>query len=208
MSALEEVFRISRAQTLIALCGTVPGYWFTVALIDVVGRFAVQLLGFFMMTVFMLGLAVPYHHWTTPGNHIGFVVMYAFTFFFANFGPAQQHDLYRARRDLPGAAAVDVPRHLRRRGEGRRHHRGVRVPVRGAEPGQEQGGPRVPRGHRRPQLALRARRGQHARLPTDVPRAGVRGEVARGDVRRGRRRRGGGRRRPCGAAVRDPDGVV
>ncbi|CAN6299244.1 unnamed protein product [Urochloa humidicola] len=87
MSALEEVFRISRAQTLIALCGTVPGYWFTVALIDVVGRFAIQLLGFFMMTVFMLGLAVPYHHWTTPGNHIGFVVMYAFTFFFANFGP-------------------------------------------------------------------------------------------------------------------------
>ncbi|AQK65272.1 phosphate transporter protein1 [Zea mays] len=30
---------------------------------------------------------IPYHHWTTPGNHIGFVVMYAFTFFFANFGP-------------------------------------------------------------------------------------------------------------------------
>ena len=87
MSALEEVFRISRAQTLIALCGTVPGYWFTVALIDVVGRFAIQLLGFFMMTVFMLGLAIPYHHWTTKGNHIGFVVMYAFTFFFANFGP-------------------------------------------------------------------------------------------------------------------------
>ncbi|KAF7069027.1 hypothetical protein CFC21_074707 [Triticum aestivum] len=87
MSALDEVFRISRAQTLIALCGTVPGYWFTVFLIDVVGRFAIQLMGFFMMTVFMLGLAVPYHHWTTPGNQIGFVVMYAFTFFFANFGP-------------------------------------------------------------------------------------------------------------------------
>ncbi|KAI4986359.1 hypothetical protein ZWY2020_018989 [Hordeum vulgare] len=87
MSALDEVFRISRAQTLIALCGTVPGYWFTVFLIDVVGRFAIQLMGFFMMTVFMLGLAVPYHHWTTPGNQIGFVVMYGFTFFFANFGP-------------------------------------------------------------------------------------------------------------------------
>ncbi|WVZ59136.1 hypothetical protein U9M48_009329 [Paspalum notatum var. saurae] len=87
MSALEEVFRISRAQTLIALCGTVPGYWFTVALIDIVGRFAIQLMGFLMMTVFMLGLAIPYHHWTTPGNHTGFVVMYAFTFFFANFGP-------------------------------------------------------------------------------------------------------------------------
>ncbi|KAF8721281.1 hypothetical protein HU200_023209 [Digitaria exilis] len=94
MSALEEVFRISRAQTLIALCGTVPGYWFTVFLIDTLGRFAIQLMGFAiqlmgfaMMTVFMLGLAVPYHHWTTPGNHVGFAVMYGFTFFFANFGP-------------------------------------------------------------------------------------------------------------------------
>ncbi|XP_062213891.1 probable inorganic phosphate transporter 1-8 [Phragmites australis] len=87
MSAMEEVYRIARAQTLIALCGTVPGYWFTVALIDVLGRFKIQMMGFAMMTVFMLGLAAPYHHWTTPGNHIGFVVMYAFTFFFANFGP-------------------------------------------------------------------------------------------------------------------------
>jgi len=87
MSALEEVFRISRAQTLIALCGTVPGYWFTVFLIDVLVRFAIQLVGFAMMTVFMLGLAIPYHHWTTPGNHIGFAVMYGFTFSFANFGP-------------------------------------------------------------------------------------------------------------------------
>ncbi|URD87462.1 Sugar transporter [Musa troglodytarum] len=87
MNALEEVFRIARAQTLIALCGTVPGYWFTVALIDVIGRFTIQVLGFFMMTAFMLGLAIPYQHWTTKGNHIGFIVMYAFTFFFANFGP-------------------------------------------------------------------------------------------------------------------------
>ncbi|CAL5028574.1 unnamed protein product [Urochloa decumbens] len=87
MNALEEMFRISRAQTLVALCGTIPGYWFTVFFIDIVGRFAIQLGGFFFMTAFMLGLAVPYHHWTTPGNHAGFVVMYAFTFFFANFGP-------------------------------------------------------------------------------------------------------------------------
>ncbi|OEL35505.1 putative inorganic phosphate transporter 1-12 [Dichanthelium oligosanthes] len=87
MSALDEVFRISRAQTLIALCGTVPGYWFTVFLIDILGRFVIQLLGFAMMTAFMLGLAIPYHHWTTAGNHIGFAVMYGFTFFFANFGP-------------------------------------------------------------------------------------------------------------------------
>ncbi|URE03584.1 Sugar transporter, partial [Musa troglodytarum] len=85
MNAIEEVFRIARAQTLIALCGTVPGYWFTVAFIEIMGRFWIQVMGYFMMTAFMLGLAIPYHHWTT--HHIGFVVMYGFTFFFANFGP-------------------------------------------------------------------------------------------------------------------------
>ncbi|WOL07061.1 hypothetical protein Cni_G15797 [Canna indica] len=85
MNAIEEVYRIARAQTLIALCGTVPGYWFTVAFIDIIGRFFIQVMGFFMMTAFMLGLAIPYNYWTT--HHIGFVVMYGFTFFFANFGP-------------------------------------------------------------------------------------------------------------------------
>ncbi|XP_031250677.1 inorganic phosphate transporter 1-4-like [Pistacia vera] len=87
MNALEEVYKIGRAQTLIALCSTVPGYWFTVALIDKMGRFAIQLMGFFFMTVFMFALAIPYHHWTLPDNRIGFVVIYSFTFFFANFGP-------------------------------------------------------------------------------------------------------------------------
>ncbi|EOY16232.1 PREDICTED: inorganic phosphate transporter 1-4 [Theobroma cacao] len=87
MSALDELYKIARAQTLIALCGTVPGYWFTVLLIDYIGRFTIQLIGFFFMTVFMFALAIPYHHWTLKENNIGFVVMYGLTFFFANFGP-------------------------------------------------------------------------------------------------------------------------
>lgn len=87
MNAIQEVFKISRAQTLIALCSTVPGYWFTVFFIDRIGRFAIQLMGFFFMSVFMFALAIPYHHWTQKENRIGFVVMYALTFFFANFGP-------------------------------------------------------------------------------------------------------------------------
>ncbi|XP_042518055.1 inorganic phosphate transporter 1-4-like [Macadamia integrifolia] len=86
MNALEEVFKIARAQTLIALCSTVPGYWFTVGFIDIIGRFWIQLMGFFMMTLFMFALAIPYDHWHHH-NHLGFVVLYAFTFFFANFGP-------------------------------------------------------------------------------------------------------------------------
>jgi PHS family inorganic phosphate transporter-like MFS transporter len=87
MNAVHEVYRIARAQTLIALCSTVPGYWFTVAFIDIIGRFAIQLMGFFFMTVFMFALAIPYHHWTLKANRLGFVAMYSLTFFFANFGP-------------------------------------------------------------------------------------------------------------------------
>ncbi|XP_043691039.1 probable inorganic phosphate transporter 1-3 [Telopea speciosissima] len=87
MNAIEEVWRIARAQTLIALCSTLPGYWFTVALIDYIGRYTIQMLGFFFMTVFMFALAIPFHHWTSEGNQIGFVVLYSLTFFFANFGP-------------------------------------------------------------------------------------------------------------------------
>ncbi|XP_054798073.1 probable inorganic phosphate transporter 1-5 [Prosopis cineraria] len=87
MNAIHEVYRVARAQVLIALCGTVPGYWFTVAFIDILGRFFIQLMGFFFMTVFMFALAIPYDHWTKRENRIGFLVMYALTFFFANFGP-------------------------------------------------------------------------------------------------------------------------
>ena len=87
MNAIQEVFKIARAQTLIALFSTVPGYWFTVFLIDRMGRFAIQLMGFFFMTVFMFALAIPYDHWTHKDNRIGFVIMYSLTFFFANFGP-------------------------------------------------------------------------------------------------------------------------
>ncbi|KAH0640088.1 hypothetical protein KY285_036674 [Solanum tuberosum] len=87
LNAIEEVQKIAGAQTLIALCSTMPGYWFTVFLIDRIGRFTIQLIGFTMMTVFMFALAIPYHHWTLPGHLIGFVVLYSLTFFFANFGP-------------------------------------------------------------------------------------------------------------------------
>ncbi|CAM8961381.1 unnamed protein product [Rhodiola kirilowii] len=85
MNAVQEVFKIARAQTLIALCSTVPGYWFTVFFIDRIGRFTIQLMGFFFMTVFMIAIAIPYDYWM---NHlIGFVILYSLTFFFANFGP-------------------------------------------------------------------------------------------------------------------------
>ncbi|KAF8044994.1 hypothetical protein N665_5842s0001, partial [Sinapis alba] len=87
MNAIHEVYKIARAQTLISLFSTIPGYWFTVFFIDIMGRFAIQIMGFFFMTVFMFALALPYDHWTKPENRIGFVIIFSLTFFFANFGP-------------------------------------------------------------------------------------------------------------------------
>ncbi|KNA14115.1 hypothetical protein SOVF_110600 [Spinacia oleracea] len=87
MSAIREVYMIARFSTLIALCGTVPGYWFTVAFIDVIGRWWIQMMGFFFMTIFMFAIALPYEHWKTKDHRIGFLILYGLTFFFANFGP-------------------------------------------------------------------------------------------------------------------------
>lgn len=36
---------------IISLMGTVPGYWFTVALIEKMGRINIQLLGFAVLTI-------------------------------------------------------------------------------------------------------------------------------------------------------------
>ena len=86
MDALEETFRISRAQALIALGSTVPGYWATVFTIDRLGRKPIQFGGFALMTIFMGALAI----WYNPlrDHHTsGFVTLYALTFFFSNFGP-------------------------------------------------------------------------------------------------------------------------
>ncbi|GLJ22776.1 hypothetical protein SUGI_0429040 [Cryptomeria japonica] len=95
MNAIEEVYRIARAQSLIVLCSALPGFWFTVLLIDRIGRIPIQLMGFFFMTVFMLAISIPYEHWRghkcgddfCGGNNMAFVVLYSFTVFFSNFGP-------------------------------------------------------------------------------------------------------------------------
>lgn len=72
-------------QALVALWSTVPGYYFTVFTIDILGRRTIQLMGFFFMTLFMGILAGDYPNLS---KHKGpFVALYSLTFFFANWGP-------------------------------------------------------------------------------------------------------------------------
>lgn len=87
ISALREMFETSRAMFVIALLGTFPGYWFTVAFIEKIGRFYIQLVGFFMMSVFMLIIGVKYDYLKNTDHKWTFAALYGLTFFFANFGP-------------------------------------------------------------------------------------------------------------------------
>lgn len=86
MNALQEVFETSRAMFVIALLGTFPGYWFTVFFIDKLGRFIIQLVGFFMMSIFMLIIGLKYDYLKNDNKWM-FAILYGLTFFFANFGP-------------------------------------------------------------------------------------------------------------------------
>ncbi|KAG9134721.1 hypothetical protein Leryth_001048 [Lithospermum erythrorhizon] len=87
VSALTEMFQTSRAMFVIALFGTFPGYWFTVLFIDKIGRFKIQLVGFFMMSVFMLTIGIKYDYLKDKEHKWTFATLYGLTFFFANFGP-------------------------------------------------------------------------------------------------------------------------
>ncbi|MED6196802.1 Low affinity inorganic phosphate transporter 4 [Stylosanthes scabra] len=86
MNAIEEVLKTSRAMFLIAFFGTFPGYWFTVIFIEKIGRFKIQLMGFFMMSVFMFIIGVKYEYLKDESKTL-FALLYGLTFFFANFGP-------------------------------------------------------------------------------------------------------------------------
>ncbi|KAL2527403.1 putative inorganic phosphate transporter 1-7 [Abeliophyllum distichum] len=87
VSALREMFETSRAMFVVALFGTFPGYWFTVAFIEKMGRFNIQLMGFFMMSVFMLIMGIKYDYLRNENHKWAFAALYGLTFFFANFGP-------------------------------------------------------------------------------------------------------------------------
>lgn len=84
---LRRMINITGLHTLIALAGSLPGYFFAVVLVDRIGRVKIQLLGFAMMAALTLGLAIPYDSWREHKNKKGFAIMYALIFFFANFGP-------------------------------------------------------------------------------------------------------------------------
>eukprot|EP00475_Leptophrys_vorax_P018852 TRINITY_DN2573_c0_g1_i1.p1 TRINITY_DN2573_c0_g1~~TRINITY_DN2573_c0_g1_i1.p1 ORF type:complete len:532 (-),score=138.94 TRINITY_DN2573_c0_g1_i1:64-1659(-) len=86
--AFDDVWNKTVGQVVINMLGTVPGYWFTVALIEKTGRKPIQYVGFATLTVCFLILAVLFNDLKgSAAGHTGFVVVYTVAQFFFNFGP-------------------------------------------------------------------------------------------------------------------------
>ncbi|KAK8571202.1 hypothetical protein V6N13_093065 [Hibiscus sabdariffa] len=80
-------FKIARFQAILAICSTIPGYWVTVYFIDRIGRVKIQMFGFLVMAMVYFAIGIPYkYHWS-DNIDVGFLALYALSFFFSNFGP-------------------------------------------------------------------------------------------------------------------------
>ena len=72
---------------VVACMGTVPGYWFTVGLVEIFGRKPIQYMGFAVITAVLAILSLGYDYFVT--NQIAFIALFTIANFFFNFGPNQ-----------------------------------------------------------------------------------------------------------------------
>ncbi|KAJ3020619.1 UNVERIFIED_CONTAM: phosphate transporter [Siphonaria sp. JEL0065] len=78
-------YQISIGNVIVACAGTVPGYWFTVALIEKMGRKPIQIMGFAVITVCLAVLAATWD--TISTQQVPFLIVYTIAQFFFQFGP-------------------------------------------------------------------------------------------------------------------------
>jgi MFS transporter, PHS family, inorganic phosphate transporter len=70
---------------IIACAGTVPGYWFTVGLVETLGRKPIQYMGFGVITIILFILAAMWD--TISTQQVTFMVLFTIAQFFFQFGP-------------------------------------------------------------------------------------------------------------------------
>ncbi|CAG8490961.1 29942_t:CDS:2 [Gigaspora margarita] len=80
------LWNMSVGNIIITMLGTVPGYWFTVFLVDKWGRIKIQLLGFIALTILFLILGFAYDQILTLSMPL-FITIFTLCQFFQNFGP-------------------------------------------------------------------------------------------------------------------------
>lgn len=85
-SAYDVLFSTAYGNAIINLMGSVPGYYFTVGLVEIMGRVKIQLMGFAVLTIIFVILSAGYY--AIKDQAVGlFIFLYCVGQFFFNFGP-------------------------------------------------------------------------------------------------------------------------
>ncbi|KAH8879195.1 phosphate/H+ symporter [Thozetella sp. PMI_491] len=82
-STYEYLYKTAVGNLIVVMAGAVPGYWFSVATIDTIGRKPIQLGGFIILTILFTAMGFAFHH-ISPN---GLLALYVLAQFFFNFGP-------------------------------------------------------------------------------------------------------------------------
>jgi len=82
-SVYKILMNLAVGNLVVVLAGAIPGYWFSVATIDIVGRKPIQYMGFIILTILFCIFGFAYNKLS---NH-GLLAIYVLAQFFFNFGP-------------------------------------------------------------------------------------------------------------------------
>ncbi|KAK9763631.1 hypothetical protein K7432_009513 [Basidiobolus ranarum] len=86
LSPYDAMWTEATGNLIISLMGTVPGYWFTVFLIERMGRIKIQLMGFAFLTIIFIVLSAGFYKIRDTAVAL-FIALFTLAQFFFNFGP-------------------------------------------------------------------------------------------------------------------------
>ena len=85
-STYEILHNIALGNLIIQCAGTLPGYWFAIAFIDIMGRKTMQLASFAILTTLFLIIGFAYWPLYAQPSKAGFIALFVMCQFFMNFG--------------------------------------------------------------------------------------------------------------------------
>lgn len=123
-STYDILHNIAVGNLIIQCAGTLPGYWFSVAFIDIIGRKPMQIGSFGILTTLFVIIGFAYGPLYAQPSKAGFITLFVMCQFFMNFGAntttVQKVSrfvlmvVYRPRRSVPDTISFHSPWHIRR----------------------------------------------------------------------------------------------
>lgn len=116
---------IAVGNLIIQCAGTLPGYWFAIAFIDVIGRKPMQIGSFAILTTLFVIIGFAYGPLYAQATKAGFIVLFVMCQFFMNFGAntttvilsllwALLNLVYCARRSISNSISLNCTWHFSR----------------------------------------------------------------------------------------------